>query len=82
MFIALITYLGRGGYDARRGISFLEAIYYSTVRYTTGYGDIAPFSSSKAVTAFVVTPLRILFLIVLVGTTLELLTSASAPLGP
>ena len=78
MFIALITYLGRDGYSdaAGGGITFLDAIYYSTVTVTTtGYGDIAPFSpSARAMTAFVVTPLRVLFLIVLVGTTLELLT--------
>jgi voltage-gated potassium channel len=42
---------------------------------TTGYGDIAPVSpDARAWTAFAVTPLRILFLIVLVGTTLQLLT--------
>jgi voltage-gated potassium channel len=42
---------------------------------TTGYGDIAPVSSGvRAWRAFAVTPLRILFLILLVGTTLQLLT--------
>jgi voltage-gated potassium channel len=78
MFIALITWLGRDGYTdaAGGGLSFLDALYYSTVTVTTtGYGDIAPTSpSARAWTAFAVTPLRILFLIVLVGTTLELLT--------
>ena len=78
MFIALITYVGRDGYSdaAGGGITFLDAIYYSTVTVTTtGYGDIAPVTpAARAWTAFVVTPLRVLFLIVLVGTTLELLT--------
>jgi voltage-gated potassium channel len=78
LFIALITWLGRDGYSdaAGGGLSFLDAVYYSTVTVTTtGYGDIAPISpSARAWTAFAVTPLRILFLIVLVGTTLELLT--------
>ncbi len=58
------------------GVSFLDAIYYSTVTVTTtGYGDIAPLTpGARAWTAFVVTPLRAVFLIVLVGTTLQLLT--------
>ena len=56
----------------------LDAFYYSTVTVTTtGYGDIAPISpGARAVTAFIVTPLRIVFLVVLVGTTLELLTES------
>ncbi len=76
--IALLTWLGRDGYADADGtpVSPLDAIYYATVTATTtGYGDIAPVgAAARAVTAFVVTPLRILFLIVLVGTTLELLT--------
>jgi len=78
LFIAIITWVGRSGYsDADgNGLSFLDAIYYSTVTVTTtGYGDIAPLSpEARAWTAFAVTPLRILFLIVLVGTTLAVLT--------
>jgi voltage-gated potassium channel len=77
-FIGLLTWLGRDGYSDADGtpISLLDAYYYATVTATTtGYGDIAPVDpSARAITAFVVTPLRILFLIVLVGTTLELLT--------
>ncbi len=76
--IALITWFDRGSYsDADgNGVNFLDAIYYSTVTVTTtGYGDIAPLSpGARAWTAFVVTPLRAVFLIVLVGTTLQLLT--------
>src|SRR5262245_17297995 len=76
--IALLTWFGRDGYSDADGtpISLLDAFYYSTVTATTtGYGDIAPVDpAQRAVTAFLVTPLRILFLIVLVGTTLELLT--------
>jgi voltage-gated potassium channel len=78
LFIAVITWVGRSGYvDANGdGISVLDAIYYSTVTVTTtGYGDIYPSSpAARAWTAFAVTPLRILFLIVLVGTTLAVLT--------
>src|SRR5262245_30675272 len=76
--IAVLTWLGRHGYSDADGtpVTLLDALYYSTVTVTTtGYGDIAPVGAAeRAVTAFVVTPLRILFLIVLVGTTLELLT--------
>jgi voltage-gated potassium channel len=78
LFIAVSTWIDRNGYsDADgNGLTFLDAIYYSTVTVTTtGYGDIAPVSpGARAWTAFVVTPLRVLFLIVLVGTTLALLT--------
>lgn len=78
LLIALLAYADRSGYkdDGGAPLSFLDAVYYATVTVTTtGYGDIAPISpSARAITAFVVTPLRIVFLIVLVGTTLELLT--------
>lgn len=77
----LIVYLDRDGYrDANGdGLSFLDAIYYSTVSLsTTGYGDIAPASgTARLVNVLIVTPLRVLFLIVLVGTTLEVLTERS-----
>jgi voltage-gated potassium channel len=43
---------------------------------TTGYGDITPVSDpARIVNVVLITPMRILFLIVLVGTTLEALTS-------
>jgi voltage-gated potassium channel len=78
LVIALLAWIGRKGYSDADGskLSLLDAIYYSTVTVTTtGYGDIAPISpAARAVTAFVVTPLRVIFLVVLVGTTLELLT--------
>ena len=78
VFVALITWFGRDGYRDADGdpVSVLDAFYYATVTVTTtGYGDITPVSSTaRAVTAFVVTPARVLFLIVLVGTTIELLT--------
>jgi voltage-gated potassium channel len=78
VFVALVTWLGRDGYRDVDGdpVSLLDAFYYATVTVTTtGYGDITPVSSgARAVTAFVVTPARVLFLIVLVGTTIELLT--------
>jgi voltage-gated potassium channel len=78
LLIALLTYFGRDGYRDATGtpITLLDAIYYSTVTVTTtGYGDIYPASpAARAVTAFIVTPARVVFLIVLVGTTLAVLT--------
>jgi voltage-gated potassium channel len=57
-------------------LSLIDAFYYATVSLsTTGYGDITPIcESSRLVNALVITPLRFLFLIVLVGTTIEVLT--------
>ena len=78
LLIAVLTWIGRNGYRDIDGtpVTFLDAIYYATVTATTtGYGDISPIDPmERAITVFIVTPLRILFLIVLVGTTLELLT--------
>jgi voltage-gated potassium channel len=76
--VALITRLGRDGYRDVDGtdVTLLDAIYYASVSVTTtGYGDITPVSpAARLVTSVVVTPARILFLIILVGTTIELLT--------
>jgi voltage-gated potassium channel len=78
VFVGLVTWFGRDGYRDADGdpVSLLDAFYYATVSVTTtGYGDVTPVSpGARAVTAFVVTPARVLFLIVLVGTTIELLT--------
>ena len=79
LFVALITYLDRDGFVDNQGqeIGLLEAVYYSTVSVTTtGYGDIVPATDrARLLTTLLVTPARILFLIVLVGTTVELLIS-------
>jgi voltage-gated potassium channel len=79
---ALIVYLGGAGYkdnNSTTPISFNDAFYYATVSLsTTGYGDIVPVSpQARLTTTLVITPLRLLFLIVLVGTTVELLTERS-----
>ncbi len=58
------------------GLTWIDSFYYATVSLsTTGYGDISPVcQSARLVNAVVITPLRFLFLIVLVGTTIEVLT--------
>lgn len=75
--VALTAYLGRDGFeDPEDGtISILDAFYYSTVSVTTtGYGDIVPVTdSARLLTTVIATPARVLFLILLVGTTLEIL---------
>ncbi|GAA5152337.1 potassium channel family protein [Nocardioides marinquilinus] len=77
----LLVYFDRTGYndnnDPANEISLIDAIYYTTVTLsTTGYGDIAPVSdTARLVNAFVITPARIGFLVLLIGTTLEVLAS-------
>ncbi|MCW2615707.1 MAG: ion channel rane protein [Frankiales bacterium] len=74
----LTVFLDRHGYadNDGNGVGLLDAVYYATVSLsTTGYGDIAPLTQqARLINVLVVTPLRVLFLIVLVGTTLEVLT--------
>jgi voltage-gated potassium channel len=78
---ALVVHMGRTGYADVTGtpIGFGDALYYATVSLsTTGYGDIVPVTdTARLTTTLVITPLRVLFLIVLIGTTLELLTERS-----
>ncbi len=74
----LTVWIERDGYNdnADGSISLLDAAYYATVTLsTTGYGDITPYSDvARATNILVITPLRFVFLIVLVGTALETLT--------
>ena len=62
---------------ARLRPQLLDSFYYTTVTLsTTGYGDIAPDSEqARLVNALVITPARIAFLVLLIGTTLEVLAS-------
>lgn len=82
----LIVYLDRHGYrdidsapNPDDPLSFLDCLYYATVSLsTTGYGDITPVTpSARVVNVLVITPLRVAFLIVLIGTTVETLTNQS-----
>ncbi|MFF8968841.1 potassium channel family protein [Streptomyces sp. NPDC014995] len=74
----LIVYVDHSGYNDNSdgSVDLLDAAYYATVTLsTTGYGDITPVSdAARLVNILVITPLRVLFLIILVGTTLEVLT--------
>ena len=62
-------------YDGTVGL--IDAIYYATVTITTtGYGDITPVAPhARVLNALFVTPLRIGFVVLLVGTTLEVLAN-------
>jgi voltage-gated potassium channel len=77
LIVVLIVWIDRDSYtDNYDGqVGLIDAIYYATVTITTtGYGDITPVAPhARVVSAVVVTPLRIAFLVLLVGTTLEVL---------
>ncbi|WP_026061936.1 potassium channel family protein [Rhodococcus rhodochrous] len=81
MVAVIVVYLGRDGYrDVQDNpLSLLDCIYYASVSLsTTGYGDIAPLTpQARLINVLVITPLRVFFLIVLVGTTLSALTADS-----
>jgi voltage-gated potassium channel len=76
-----VVLLERDGYnDAADGsVSVTDALYYTTVTLsTTGYGDITPVTDGARLTnALLVTPMRFLFVLVLVGTTIQVLTERS-----
>ncbi|MEO9139044.1 MAG: potassium channel family protein [Jatrophihabitans sp.] len=77
----LIVLLELDGYtDGSDGhVSVIDALYYTTVTLsTTGYGDITPVTTSaRIVNAVVVTPMRLAFIVLLVGTTINALTRQS-----
>ena len=84
VFVALVAYADRAGYrDVAGGkMGLLDAFYYATVSITTtGYGDVTPISDrARLLTTVLITPARVLFLILLVGTTLEFLAERTRDL--
>jgi voltage-gated potassium channel len=75
--VSIITYVDRDGFRDSSGdpIDALDALYFGAVSVTsTGYGDITPVSDgARLVNIFVVMPAGVLFLVILVSTTLEVL---------
>ena len=74
----LLVWLTPGYTDELDGdVSFADAMYFATVSLsTTGYGDIVPVTDgARLIHTIVITPLRILFLLVLIGATVEALAS-------
>ena len=73
-----VIYLDRDGYRDVNGdgLTLLDCFYYAVVSLsTTGYGDITPVTeNARLVNVLLITPARVAFLIILVGTTLEVLT--------
>jgi voltage-gated potassium channel len=84
VFVALVVRLGRDGWvDVNDDpISFLDALYYASVTVTTaGYGDVtAVGDGARLATVALIMPARILFLILVVSTTVEVLTEQSREL--
>ncbi|MGY0236924.1 potassium channel family protein [Longispora urticae] len=76
MFVAVAVDLDGYKDNNHESLDLLGALYYATVSLsTTGYGDIVPVSdTARIVNILVVTPLRVAFLVVLIGTTFEVLT--------
>lgn len=80
VIVILLVYFDRDSYvdnNADKVVSLIDAIYYATVTITTtGYGDITPITDhARVINAVIITPLRIAFLVLLVGTTLEVLAN-------
>jgi voltage-gated potassium channel len=73
----LIVYIGRDQYhdNADGKVDFLDSVYYATVTLsTTGYGDIVPYGdTARLLNVLFIAPLRVIFLIILIGTILEVL---------
>ncbi len=81
LITATAALLDRDGYvdNIDGDVSVLDAFYYATVSVTTtGYGDVVPASdTARLFTTLIVTPARMIFLVLLVGTSVELITLAT-----
>ncbi|HEX7745547.1 MAG TPA: potassium channel family protein [Micromonosporaceae bacterium] len=81
LLVVVVVYIDRDGYRDNNGdgLTLVDSFYYAVVTLsTTGYGDITPMSqAARLVNILLITPARVLFLIILVGTTLEVLTEQS-----
>ncbi|MDR1833757.1 MAG: potassium channel family protein [Propionibacteriaceae bacterium] len=78
--ITLVVWFDRDSYvdmANHDGINLIDAFYYATVTMTTtGYGDIVPTTDhARLIIAIIVTPMRVGFLVLLVGTTVEVLAN-------
>jgi voltage-gated potassium channel len=77
--VVAVVWFDRDSYTDNydRHVTLIDAFYYAAVTLSaTGYGDITPVAQhARIINAIVVTPLRIAFLVLLVGTTLEVLAS-------
>jgi voltage-gated potassium channel len=77
LIVSVITYIDRDGFKDGGGgeIGLLDALYFGAVSVTsTGYGDITPVTDeARLVNTFIVMPAGVLFLVILVSTTLEVL---------
>jgi voltage-gated potassium channel len=75
----VIVFIGRHGYldkdHPRQSLSLLDSAYFATITLsTTGYGDIVPVTASaRLINTLAIAPIRVIFLIVLIGTTIEVL---------
>ena len=72
LFVVAVHWFERDGlrdnYDGH--VSFIDVIYFTMVSITTtGYGDVVPVSDhTRTFDAFVVTPIRIFFVLIFLGT--------------
>jgi voltage-gated potassium channel len=77
LIVSVITYLDRDGFRDAAGdeMGVLDALYFGAVSVTsTGYGDITPVTDgARLINVLVVMPAGVLFLVILVSTTLEVL---------